>query len=124
MKNGAGDLAGVLAEVADALGEDKARVLAKAFGGRRLYVPSKVQAEHPIALALGHPAAEELVKMFRGKTIDVPLGPASASARNAAAILTMAARGSDTHEIAKALCICARTVQRVKRRAAGQAEAR
>lgn len=124
MKNGACNFPGVLSVVADALGEDKARVLAKAFGGRRLYVPRKIQAAHPIALALGHPAAEDLLGLFAGKTIDVPLGPESASARNAAAILDMAARGARTHEIADALSICARTVQRVKSRAAGLAEAR
>ena len=54
MNNGARNLPGVLAEVANALGVDKARVLAKAFGGRRLYVPHKVQAEHPRYLSALH----------------------------------------------------------------------
>ena len=122
--NNSGDLPGILAEVANALGDDKARVLAKAFGGRRFYVPRKVQAEHPINLALGYDAAEELVRLFGGNTINVLLGPEAKSARNAAAILAMTARGVHANDIADVLSICVRTVQRVKSRAAGQAEPR
>jgi hypothetical protein len=47
--------------------------LAEAFGGTRLYVPAGMGAAHPIAEAIGLPAARKLSERLAPDTIRVPL---------------------------------------------------
>ena len=44
------------------IGTDGVIALAEAFGGRRLYVPEKLGAEHDITKAIGEDAARKLNK--------------------------------------------------------------
>jgi DNA-binding NarL/FixJ family response regulator len=57
------------------LGEEGARRLVDAFGGRRLYVPKCPGAHHPITVAVGQDAADQLAAAFHGVAIDVPMLP-------------------------------------------------
>lgn len=55
------------------LGEDGARKLAEAFGGRRLSVPRQPGAAHPITVAIGPEGAAKLASTYHGHGIDVPM---------------------------------------------------
>ena len=104
----------MLDHVAALIGADAARRLARAFPGRRMYVPRQVQIGHPLADAIGADLAAKLADRYGGCRIDIPLGPAAASARNAEAIRAMAAEGRSTGAIAAMLGVSRRTVQRIK----------
>jgi len=58
------------------LGDEGARLLAEAFGGRRLYVPRSPGPHHPITVAIGEDRAGRLAGAFHGVGIDVPMLPA------------------------------------------------
>jgi hypothetical protein len=55
------------------LGDEGARLLAEAFGGRRLYIPRAPGEHHPITVALGQHRADQLAGAFHGVGIDIPM---------------------------------------------------
>jgi DNA-binding NarL/FixJ family response regulator len=59
------------------IGDDGARALADAFGGRRLYVPKSPGAHHPLTHVIGPESAAALASAFHGMTLDVPMLPAT-----------------------------------------------
>ena len=61
-----------VAELEEALGPDVARVLARRFGGVRLYVPLHMGDDHPIRVALGREAADRIASWSGGCAIDIP----------------------------------------------------
>lgn len=60
-------------ELATLIGEEALVRLAEAFGGTRLYVPTKMGAKHAIARAIGLEAAQLLTARLAPDTIQVPL---------------------------------------------------
>lgn len=42
------------------------------FGGRRLYVPKNMTADHPISVVIGHEAATVLSDYLQGESVDLP----------------------------------------------------
>ncbi|WP_027360854.1 hypothetical protein [Desulforegula conservatrix] len=42
------------------------------FGGRRLYVPKNMGADHPISLVIGLGAAKMLADYLQGESVDLP----------------------------------------------------
>ncbi len=61
-----------MAELADAIGEDAARELARRFGGTSLYVPRMVGDNHPVCVALGRSAADRLAAWCGGSAVAIP----------------------------------------------------
>jgi hypothetical protein len=55
------------------LGDAAMVSLAQAFGGRRLYVPEKIDSTHPITTAIGADAAAKLSRRYSLAFIRVPL---------------------------------------------------
>ncbi len=87
------------------LGEEGARALASAFGGRRLYVPKAPGPHHPITVVLGKDGAERLAAAFHGVGIDIPMLPAAQ-----AEIRRLAAAGWKRAAIARELKVTERWV--------------
>lgn len=65
----------VLAQIAAEIGEEAALLLARAFGGRKLYVPSRLGDHHPICVAIGRSAADRLSAWIAGDHLDIPKLP-------------------------------------------------
>ncbi len=65
--------AGLSAELKGLLGDDGFVALAEAFGGTRLYVPHKVDADHEISRAVGLERALRLSRRFSPSELRVPL---------------------------------------------------
>lgn len=61
-----------LAEVIDAVGMAPAMALVERAGGTRVYVPERIDGEHPLAQWMGLDAAQALVERFGTDTLDVP----------------------------------------------------
>ncbi len=54
------------------IGQEAADELVAAYGGRRLYVPTRIRSNHPLAIRLGCGPAILLAKAFGGDRIEVP----------------------------------------------------
>lgn len=61
-----------LREIAEVVGLEAAIRLAEHWPGIRLFVPQRVHLQHPIALAIGMRAAEQLAARYGGETVCVP----------------------------------------------------
>jgi biotin operon repressor len=61
------------AEILEVIGADQTVALANAFGGTRLYVPSKVTERQELSQAIGLDAAQAMSARFAPDTIRVPL---------------------------------------------------
>lgn len=104
----------LLRQVAERAGMEAALQLARARGGRRLYVP-ETPTPHFIG-AVGHGAAVALSELYPNEYVVVPLGPTGAC-YNAARIADEAiARDLSTPEIARLSGLTERTIWRRKAR--------
>ena len=81
-------LPGVLAEIADAAGEDAAVLVAKVAGGRRVYIPrpAGLRPGHWLVEAVGPDRARLIAGLLGGGEIDLPLGPGGSRAQTTRAI--------------------------------------
>jgi hypothetical protein len=71
-------LPGVLAEIADLVGEAAAIAIAARAGGTRVYIPAKINSTHWLAQAVGLSVAVRLCDHFRvdhrrGQYLEIPL---------------------------------------------------
>lgn len=64
-----------MTEIADIIGEDAARQLARRFGGTSVYVPRTVGEHHPLCVAIGRIAADQLAAWAGGTAVAVPKQP-------------------------------------------------
>ena len=62
----------LLAEMAQLIGPAAALGFARRFGGRRLYIPRRIPADHPIVRCVGSEAALALGHGFGGETFSIP----------------------------------------------------
>lgn len=62
----------VLREMSEAIGLGDTIELVRRWGGREMYVPTKVASGDPLSLSIGLVAAERLVKAFGGQRLQLP----------------------------------------------------
>lgn len=96
----------------EVIGASALLALAREYGGRRLYVPKRVDGGHDIARALGVDAARRLAAHYGGETIDVPLLAGFETALRHAAIRA-AWSTSSAREIAERFGTTERHVYRI-----------
>jgi hypothetical protein len=65
-------LPGILAEIARITTVEVATILARTYGGRRLYVPARVPDQHPLTRLIGRPAALLIAAHLGGERHNVP----------------------------------------------------
>ena len=112
----------ILDEIAMVAGQDVADTVARAFGGRTLYVPARLPKEHPLVEALGDEAAAILSQHFKvgrtGISLLIPMGKhAEATAQK---VIDLSNSGWTAPRIASELGIHIRTVYRIRARHAGR----
>lgn len=114
------DLPEVLERLKEAGGLDLARGFARAFGGRRVFVPAPehLTLDHPLVKGL---AAEGLTlkdaRLLAGELggyVDVPFGPFAGPARRRLAARRMLADGATKAQIAQACEMTERSVYRLQ----------
>lgn len=90
-----------LREIAAEIGMEPALKLAAAWPGVRVFVPKHMTAEHPIAVAIGLPAARALAQYCGGESIVPPLCQRYHRARLHAQILAEYRSGATAAELAR-----------------------
>ncbi|MGW1423640.1 hypothetical protein ACWAT4_26365 [Bradyrhizobium manausense] len=115
-----GELPGVLAEIAELVGNAKALQIAAHAGGTRIYFPSKVHPDHWLVQCVGLDAAGKILERFAGDTCDIPQAGHGSYARFrrsvAARIEQLEGEDASSKDIARDVGVSQRTVHR--RRAA------
>jgi hypothetical protein len=102
--------------IAERHGEDLAMSMCEEFGGRTMNIPREAREENPIAQALGVAVLQTLVDELGGGKVEIPMGPAAASARLQAELEAMVARGASTREITRTLKVGRNAVYRARQR--------
>lgn len=105
-------MTGVLARIAEVAGAAAARRIAAEFGGRRLYIPSRLPADHRLCLLVGFEAACAIRREIGPGHIDVPMGTAPDAGTTRRAVARLTAQGLSAHAIAGRLGCAVRTVHR------------
>lgn len=118
-------LPGILANIADVIGEDGALALAAASGGTRIHIPARVRSDHWLARTVGIGAARKLSRYFavgggrnaqgRGASVEIPM----AKHRRIADVAST--EGLSARQAALRVGVTARTIHRHR---AQQREAR
>lgn len=103
-----------LDEVCEAVGYTLTRVLQAAYAGRALWVPSSVQADHPLACLIGLPGLRKLVAGFPGERIEVPTAAADRWAERDWRIAGLLAASVSLVEIAQAEGISIRRAEQIR----------
>jgi Mor family transcriptional regulator len=101
----------LLGDMALAIGAAAAARLARAFGGRRLYIPATPSARDQISTLIGLEAAVRLAKKYGGSRVMVPADPERALRR--ARIVAMRRQGWSASEIARTTGVSERYVYKV-----------
>lgn len=112
----------VLERLAEAGGLDLAAGFARAFGGRRVFVPApeRLTEDHPLVKGLAREGltlkdARVLADVLTGY-VDVPFGPFAGPARRRRAARDMLANGATKSQIAATCEMTERSVYRLQRR--------
>jgi hypothetical protein len=122
-------LPGVLAEIADLVGEAAAIAIASHAGGTRIYLPALPTQDHWLTLTIGLGPAMKLCSHFavdgkRGQRLDIPLyvgGTYRQMVRSIAQrVHRMDAEQASSTAIARALGISQRTIHRHRARHKGK----
>jgi hypothetical protein len=110
-------LPGVLQEIADVAGIDAAWALARAKGGREVFLPKIVPHRHWLTAIVGQDAAQKICTHFRGNhqmRVLIPMGKQPTAEQWAEALNS----GMTRDEMAEALGVHIRTVSRHRARGA------
>ncbi len=101
----------LLRVAADAGGIEAVRGLARALGGKRVYVPKTAGDNHPLVLFGGRPAAEAIMKAIGGEHVEFPKGEAAIRFTIAVA---MVEQDKSDNEIAQGAGITYRHARRLR----------
>lgn len=116
-------LPGVLAEIAELVGDAAALAIAAHAGGTRVYFPASPSEDHWLVEAIGQPAAQKLCKYFavdlrRGQRVEIPLAVGGSYRQWLRAVQKrvhqLDAEGLSSFEIARKVGITQRAVHRAR----------
>ncbi len=105
----------VLFELAEAFGLPLALRFAAAYGGRRLQIPAKVHADHPVARDFGAPLLAWMIERWGSQQLPIPLGPHSSYTRRIGEIRRLLRDGEDAATIVRMTGCHERTIYRHRR---------
>lgn len=99
-----------LKEVVQVMGLTNALEIVRGWGGRWLWVPTTVTAEHPIALRLGLQAAQQFVAHFKGRRLSLPTERSALRGMRNRAIFDAVQSGKSRTEVAHDFGVSRQTV--------------
>ncbi len=106
-------LPGVLALIAKEIGIDCAIELAKARGGRSVWIPKQPSPDHTIVSIVGLEDAIQLSRLLGGGNVLIPCGNIGGAAGRRAQIERLLSEGVPNGQIAAEVDVHIRTVERV-----------
>lgn len=108
-----------LMEIAEIAGMQTALRIGATHAGRKLYVPQQVGPRHPLVQLVGMDAARCLVARYGGDTLTIPAALSGEARRRRETIHRLTEASASQTEIANAIGIDRRTVQRNQAKARG-----
>lgn len=103
----------LLDRMADRFGVDKALQFAQCYGGRRLHVPARPRADHPIAAVMGLPVLCWLIEeVGAAEWVLVPKAAGATILQQVQACKALRAAGYSRNQIAEKMGLHFRTVER------------
>ncbi len=108
--------AGRFSDLSALIGSPAALLLVETYGGRRVYVPDRINEHHPIASLIGKPAAEALCAAHGPGWITVPISSAMQADLRKGQIVRMLRAGHEVRAIASELGVSERLVKRHRAR--------
>lgn len=115
------DIHPMIADIAAIVGKDAALRLVADFGGRTLYVPRDPGPHHPLAVSIGHGAAQVLAAHHVGELLRLPIGSATSSGRRRR-IIELSLKGWSRFAISRAVGLTERRVYQVLQEARGASD--
>lgn len=109
-------LPGILSLIAEEIGEDVAVALAKARGGRMLYIPKSVSGDHELSKLVGVEDAIKISKLLGHGNVLVPCGNLNGAAGRRTQITQLFEQGLTHSQIAAEVGVHIRTVERATAR--------
>lgn len=106
-------LPGVLALIAEEVGLDTAITLAKARGGRSVFVPKRPEHGHSLVEIVGFDAAIEISRLLGHGNVMIPCGNIKGAAGRRARIETLLREGWSPSAVQAEVDVSIRTVERV-----------
>lgn len=103
----------LLARVADAAGEDAALLVAKEWGGQRIYLPQTLRTNHRLVQLLGRTRAQAVIDELGYGQVLVPLGPMADDAAKRQEIRKLLSEGVSQSTAARRAHVHVRTVERI-----------
>ena len=108
------ELPGVVGELAELLGVDKALALVEAYGGVQLYVPQTMTADHRLVKMIGPEAAGKLSDRYGGELIrSIPRCAAYVRSARDQEIRTRYTGGESAMALARAYAVTERQIWRI-----------
>lgn len=89
-----------LREIARVAGVDAALQISQGWPGVRLYIPQRMHAQHPIALAIGLDSARKLAREMGDQTVSIPRGVSYRRQLRNALIISAYQGGRSARELA------------------------
>jgi hypothetical protein len=105
------NLKGIVAEIAQVIGDKDANSLALRLSGQRIYCcEGSVSDEHPVVFAIGKEQTEKLFAYFAGDTLELPTNHSYRVSRDAHIRKLYRQDGMDANEIASRFSLSRRQI--------------
>lgn len=104
----------ILEDISAEIGFTATSALVAWFGGANLYVPEKMDPDHPLARTIGEPAMRRLVAAWGGETLWIPINHAYEIDKRSREAANLLARGMGSKAVSQALGISERRVQQLR----------
>ena len=111
MSDGRAYLPGVLGWIAEEVGREAAVQLARAYGGRSIYVPKNPRADCKLSKCVGQNAAMAISRKIGAGDLEIPQGAFRGPGARRRHIRDLVARGMTHSQIAEKLDVTERTVR-------------
>lgn len=102
-----------LIELKRIAGEAAALSLVFAYGGCRIYMPSNIRPNHPLATLMGSPASKALAKVYGGSRINIPKKDAILRQLRIKEIQSARSKGASIDSLARKHNLSRRRVQQL-----------
>ncbi|GAB7079856.1 Mor transcription activator family protein [Megalodesulfovibrio paquesii] len=102
-----------LAELKALVGATAAVLLAEAYGGDTVYVPSRARPDHPLATCAGLAAAETLARVHGGEKLHIPKPDAIERQVRAGRLRQLRNQGMSVAGLARAFHLTPRRVRQI-----------
>lgn len=106
-------LPAILAQIADAAGEEAALLVAREWGGRDLYIPRDFRETHRLVELLGEMRARKMWSAIGHGPVLIPMGPYAGALERRVRAAKALSEGKSKSEVARIAGIHVRTAHRI-----------